>query len=228
MRWRGAQRPFWLTVSAASVAFAAVAARAQINAWLFGALLLIAWGLLAYGLSVLRVTKPLRLLVTATALALVVVVWNHTAPQPRIHLDAVRLRTLPSTASPGVVELLVRNSGAVPAHVVAFTVGHLAPLFRNARQLSAGRMESDLSERLERADRLPAVGTLVIQAGETARFDVDIPSSNRSWYIARGEATVLVTARLHYRDRVFRREKVFCLFANPQSGQWLLCPFLNE
>lgn len=216
-------------LSAAGVAFAAaLAGRAQIAPWLFGALLLIAWGLLAYGLNAFTVAKSLRLVLTATALALVVVVWNYTAPQPRLHLDAVRLGTFPSTASPGVLELAIRNSGEVPAHVVAFPVARLAPLYRNVRQLAAGGVEAELSERLERADRLPPAGTLMIPAGQTARVDVVIPSSERARYIGYRATTMLVTARLRYRDRGFVREKVFCVFANPPSGKWLSCPFLNE
>jgi hypothetical protein len=230
MRRRDARdRSLWWALSGACAALAAaLLGRAQLDPWLFGALLMIAWGLLAYGLGFLWVPRSLRLLLTATALALVVVVWNHTTPQPRIGLDAVRLRRLPSTARPGVVELVLKNSGGVAADIVVFPVAYLAPLFRNARELAAAHMEAELSERLKRADRVPPTGAIVVPAGQTARVDVDIPPSERAWYFQRGEVTVLVTARLHYRDRVFLREKVSCHFANPQSGQWLACPFLND
>jgi hypothetical protein len=89
-------------------------------------------------------------------------------------------------------------------------------------------VQGELSARLNRADRLPPTGTFVVPAGQTVHVGVDIPSSERAWYIGRGETTLLVAARLHYRDRVFRREKVFCHFANPPSGRWLPCPFLND
>jgi hypothetical protein len=69
---------------------------------------------------------------------------------------------------------------------------------------------------------------MVIPPGGTARIEVQIPPSQRSWFIARGEATVLVSARLRYRDRVFHRERVFCQFATPPSGPWSSCPFLNQ
>ena len=213
---------------AAGVALAtALAGRQRIDPWLFGALLLIAWGLLACGLSGLRVARPLRLLLTATLLALAVVVWNYTAPQPQIQLGGVRVQRLPSTISPGVVEVVIRNSGSLPADVAGSAVAHLAPLFRTARELAAGGVKADLSERLERAERLPSARTMMIPAGQTARIEVDIPPSQRSWYIGRGESTVLVTARVRFRDRVFLREKMFCVFANPPSGTWLSCPFLN-
>jgi hypothetical protein len=229
MGWRGFRTSPWQALAGAGVALAAaIAGRAHASAWLFGVLLLIAWGLLAHALSFLPVPRPLRLLITATALALAVVAWDYTAPQPRVHLDTVRLRVLPSTISPGVVELAVRNSGSVPAHIVAFPVAHLAPRFTSAGDLAAGRMEAELAERLTHARRWPAAGTLVIPAAQTAHVDVDIPPSERAWYIARGEATVLVAARLRYRDRVLVRETVICLFGDPRTGQWLSCPFLNE
>jgi hypothetical protein len=230
MGWRASPtRSRWWALSAAGVAAAAaVAGRAYINPWLFGSLLLIAWGLLAYGLTVLRVKRSLRQLLTATWLALAFVVWNHTAPQPRMQMNGVRLRTFPSTVSPGVVELVIHNSGSLPAHVVAFPVADLAPLFTTARELAAGGVEAELSERLERADRLPSQGTMMIPAGQNARVNVDIPPSQRAWHIGRGEVTVLVAARLRYRDRVFLREKAFCLFGSAPNGQWLECPFLNE
>jgi hypothetical protein len=199
-----------------------------IDPWLFGALLMIAWGLLAYALRFHPVPRVLRVLLTATALALVFVVWNYTTPQPRIGLDAIRLQRIPSTARPGVVEVVVRNSGSVAADVVAFPVAYMAPLFRNAQELAAGRVEAELSERLMRADRLPRSGAIAVPAGLTAALHVEIPASERAWYFQSGKLTVLVTARLQYRDRVFRRETVFCHFANPQSNQWLSCPFLND
>jgi hypothetical protein len=70
MRWRTAStRSRWWALAGAGVTLAtALAGRTRIDPWLFGALLLIVWGLLAYGLSVLRVARPLRLLLTATLL----------------------------------------------------------------------------------------------------------------------------------------------------------------
>jgi hypothetical protein len=222
-------RSHWGALIAGGIAFAAsLAGRELIDPWLFGVVLLIAWGLLAYGLSVLQVARPLRWLVVATLLALTVVVWNSTAPQPRIQLSAIRAQKLPSTASPGRVELVFANDGSLPADVAGSAVANLGPLFRTADGLVAGGVESEASSRLEQANPLSATGSMVIAPGQSVRVNVDIPPSERSWFVGRGEATVLVTARLRYRDRLFRREKTFCLFMTPPSGQWQSCPFLND
>jgi hypothetical protein len=221
-------RSVWWALPAAGVAIAAaVAARAPGGPWVFAILLLIAWGLLAYGLRALRIARAPRLIVIASLLALAVVVWSNLAPQPRLQLGHLRVQKLPSTISPGVVELLIRNDGEIPAHLVGAAVQHLA-LFKTAAGLVTGGVEAELSQRLTQAQRLPAVGTMLIPAGQTARLEVDIPPSQRSWYIARGQATVIVAARLRYQDRGFPREKILCLFTTPPSGQWLACPFLNE
>jgi hypothetical protein len=54
--------------------------------------------------------------------------------------------------------------------------------------------------------------------------EVEIPSSQRAWYLSSGQATVLVTARLRYRDRVFRRERMFCMFTSPPVQQLAVVP----
>ena len=164
--------------------------------------------------------------ICATVLALGVVIWNYLAPQPHIQLGEVRTRALPSTVSPGVVELVVRNGGSIPAHVVASTAGHLASVSPSAQQLSSGGVEAELTRQLQAAAALPPDGTTEIPVGQTMRLKVEIAPSQRSWFIARGEATMVVTARLRYRDRLFSRETMFCLFAN-RAGQWSPCPFLN-
>jgi hypothetical protein len=218
----------WWALPAAGVAIAAaVAGRVPAGPWLFGALLLVAWGLLAYGLRALRIGRTPRLIVVASLLALAIVVWSNLAPQPRLQLGHLRVQKLPSTISPGVVELVIRNDGALPANVVGSAAGHLA-LFKTASGLARAGVEAELSERLAQAQRWPAVGTMVIPAGETAGMEVGLPPSQRSWYLARGQATVIVAARLRYRDRGFAREKMLCLFTTPPSGQWLECPFLNQ
>jgi hypothetical protein len=220
---------WWAFAGGGATLAAAVAGRTQIDPWLFGALLLSAWGLLAHAVRLVPVTNLLRLLLIATSLALAVVAWSYTAPQPRMRLDGVQLQSLPSTVRPGAVELIVRNSGTVSADVVASTVAYLAPaFFRTAQALAAGSMEADLSRRLQQADPAPPTVTMVVPPGETARIEVLVPASERAWYIARGEATVVIAARFRYRDRLFVRERVFCHFANPPSGQWLSCPFLND
>jgi hypothetical protein len=207
---------------------ASVAGRERIDPWLFGVVLLIAWGLLSYGLSVLRVARPLRWLVIVTLFALTVVVWNYTARQPRIQLSAIRAQKLPSTVLPGRVELVFANDGSLPADVVGSAVATLGPLFRTGDGLVAGGMEAEESRRLEQAARVPAEGALVITPGKSVRVNVDIPPSERSWYVGSGQATVLVTARVRYRDRLFHRDKVFCLFMTPPSSHWQSCPFLNN
>lgn len=219
--------PWWGVPLAGVVAAAALTGRVYLGAWLFGALLLMAWGLLAYGLRALRIARPLWLMLAVSVLALVVVVWNEMAPQPRLALAEVRIERLPSTSSPGSVELVFRNSGSLPADVVGTSLAQLVSLFRTPSDLGGGMVLADLSNKLESGDRLPADGTLVVPPGQTVRAEVAIAPSPRAWYVGRGEVTVLVTARLRYRDRLLRREKDFCLFTNPPSGVWQSCPFLN-
>jgi len=222
-------RSRWWALLAGGVALAAaIAGSAQIGAWLFGVLLLIAWGLVAYGLTVLRIARPLRLVLYVSLLAVAFVLWNYTAPQPRIQLGGVRVQKLPSTISPGVVELVIHNSGPLPADVIGSAVGHLATQTRTAAALAAGGIGAELSKKLEGADAFPASGTMTIPPGQTTRVEVGIPPSQGAWYLSGGQATVLVTARLRYRDRIFHREKLFCMFATPPSNSWQACPFLND
>ena len=229
MQWdRGQTRTRWWALAAGAAGFAiAFSARAHLGAWLFGLLLLFAAALFAFGLSVIRIARPLRLMLALSVFALAAVIWHYMAAQPRLQLESVRVQKLPSTISPGVVELMIHNSGALPADVTGAAVADLGPLFRTPEALAAGGIETELADRLERADRLPT-GMMLIAPGETTRVQIDIPPTQRSWFIARGETTVLVTARLHYRDRLFVRERMFCVFSNPPSGQWSSCPFLNQ
>lgn len=211
-------------LAAGAALLTVIAFRAHLDPWLFGVLLILTWVLLAIGLRVAAIPRPLWLLVSVSSLALAFVAWNHLAPQARLQLGGVRLQSLPSTESPGLVEMTVRNSGSVAAAVAIEQAGHLASLFENARQLSGSGLERELSGRLTK----DAAGDIVIPPGQTARVDVAIPASQRSWLIGRGQATVLVTARLRYRDRIFPREQSFCLFASTRSEAWAPCPFLNE
>jgi len=223
------RRTGWWPLPAAGITLAtALAGREHVNPWLFGGLLLVAWGLLAFGLTAFRIATPFRLVLTATLLALAAVVWTYTAPQPRLQLEEVRIEKLPSTITPGVVEVVVRNSGSLPAEVVHSAAGQLATLFRTPRDLAAGGMEADLTKQLDRADPVPPTGTMAIAPGQSTRVAIAIPPTQRSWFIARREATMLVTARLRFRDRGFHRERVFCLFTTPPSGTWSECPFLNQ
>ena len=50
----------------------------------------------------------------------------------------------------------------------------------------------------------------------------------RAWEYSRGQLTVLVAARIRYRDRVFNREREFCQYMNPRTNEWRPCPFLND
>ena len=222
-------RSRWPALLAGVVAFAAaLGLRGQIGAWPFGVLLLIAWGLLAHGLGVLRIERPLRLMLVASLLVLAVVVWNYMAPQPRIQLGGIRVRKLPSTISPGAVELVIHNSGSLPADIVGSAVAQLAPVSRTAAGLAGSGAEAELSKGLAGAAPFPSDGATLIPPGQTTRVEVEIPSSQRAWYVASGQATVLVTARVRYRDRVFRRERMFCMFTTPPSSNWQSCPFLND
>jgi len=222
-------RSRWFALLAAVVAFvAALGGRDQIGAWPFGILLLIAWALLAYGITVLRIGTALRLMLVVSTLALAVFVWDYLAPQPRIQLGGVRVQKLPSTISPGVIELVIHNIGPLPADVVGSAAGDLVTQARTAAALVAGGAKAELSKGLEGADTFPSTGTMVIPPGQTTRVQVDVPASQRAWYFSSGQATVLVTARLRYRDRIFHREKQFCMFTTPPSSNWQSCPFLND
>ena len=137
--------------ASALVAVALLAAGRLINAWLFGLLLLVAWALLTYGLRAFVLKRSRQLVVSLTALVLVFVVWNYTAKQPRIAVEGVQLRKLPSTVQPGLVEIVVRNDGGVAADISVLPVGELAPLYRNARDLVAANVEGDLRGLMKKA-----------------------------------------------------------------------------
>ena len=166
--------------------------------------------------------------VALTLLVLAFVVWDKAAPQPRIKLETVQIRRLPSSGQSGLVELVVRNTGSRDAEIVAHPVAHITPLFRSAQALVAANMERELESRLDKAVPSPSGGTTSLPHGQTTTVGVPVPFSERMWQFGRGELTVLVAARIRYRDRIFTREHVLCQFANPRSSQWLPCPFLNN
>jgi hypothetical protein len=172
--------------------------------------------------------RALRVLVSAPLGVLAFVLWDHTAPQPRVQVDAVQLRKVPSTGQPGLVELVLRNNGNATVHMVVFPVAHLGGAFGSAQQLAAANMQRELAARLEEARPLPPAGTIDIEEGQTTLVNIEVPFTERAWLFGRGEATLIVAARVRYRDRVFHREKVFCQFTNPRSGAWVSCPFLNN
>jgi hypothetical protein len=198
------------------------------NPWLSGALWSVASALLVYGISRLRWKQSLKTLVSATICGLAFILWDHTARQPRIRVEAVQLRNLPSSVQPGLVELVMRNTGDEPASIVVFPVAYLAPLYRDAQDLVANKVEAELERRLEQAKPLPSTGTTHVENSQITVVDLTVPFSEHVWQFGRGELTLLVAARVQYRDRLFRREKVFCQFANPRSGNWVSCPFLNN
>jgi hypothetical protein len=172
------------------------------------------------------VEQPSRLLlVGATTLILGLVLWNYTARQPRIGIDSVQLRKVPSTVVPGAVELILRNAGGDPADIVVLSVGHLGQTFSGAERTR--KVEADLADRLKSARPLPPSGALVIPAKQTLAVSVEVPFSERAWVFDRGESTLLVAGRIQYRDRVFQREKRFCQFLNQKTNSWTSCPFLN-
>lgn len=197
-------------------------------AWLYGAIGLVVWALLAWAISRLGWKRPLKLLLSATLFGLGFMLWAYTAPQPTIRVEVVQLRRLPSSAQPGLVELIVRNTGENPAGIVVVPVAYLAPLFINAADLVRANVEGDLRKRLEQAKPVPSTGTLAVADGQTAVVEAPLPFSERAWDYARGHLTVLVAARIQYRDRVFNRERLFCQYMNPRSNEWRSCPFLND
>ena len=197
-------------------------------AWLYGATGLVIWAVLAWGISRSSWKRPMKLLVGATLLGLGLMLWAYTAPQPTIQVDVVQLRRLPSSAQPGLIELIVRNSGENPAGIVVVPVAYLAPLYLNAADLVRANVETDLRNRLDRATPFPPTGSLAVAEGQTAVVEAPLPFSERVWEYSRGQLTVIVAARIRYRDRVFNRERQFCQYMNPRSNEWRSCPFLNE
>ena len=225
----GERRDRWLLLGASAVlGIALIGGSRLINGWLFGLLLLVAWALLCRGLKPFAGTRWRHVLVSVTALLFVLVLWNYSARQPRIRVEAVHLRNLPSTAQPGRVELVVQNTGAVAADVEVVSASHLGRLFRNAGELVRANLEAELGEQLETHGASAANPVITINSGQTTRVNVEVPFSERAWMFGRGEATLVVAARIRYRDRVFRREKQVCQYADPQSGEWKSCPFLNN
>lgn len=197
-------------------------------AWLYGVAGLAIWSLLVWGVSRLSWKRPLKLLVSTTLLALGLMLWAYAAPQPGIRVDVVQLRRIPSSAQPGLIELVVRNSGETPAAIVVVPVAYLAPLYINAADLVRNNVDADLETRLEQAAPIPSTGTMPLGAGQTSVVETEVPFTERAWEYSRGQVTVLVAARIRYRDRVFNRQREFCQYMNPRTREWRSCPFLND
>ena len=197
-------------------------------AWLYGVMGLAIWACLAWGIGRLSWKRPLKILMIATLLALGFMLWAYVAPQPGIRVDVVQLRRIPSSAQPGHIELVVRNSGETPAGIVVVPVASLAPLYINAADLVRNNVEADLEKRLGDAAPVPPTGTIPLGPGQTSVVGTDLPFSERAWEYSRGQLTVLVAARIRYRDRVFNRERQFCQYMNPRTNEWRSCPFLND
>ncbi len=222
------KRGWILLGSGLGLVLALLATGRQMNGWLFGGLLLIASALLIQGLrSVL--TKTLHQAIgSVTTLVLAFVLWDQTASQPRIRVDEIQLRQLPSSGRTGAVELVLRNTGGVDAQVVAQSAGQLVSLYTSARDLDNSRVEADITRQLDGAEPTPSTGPLRVAEQQTAVLSVPVPFSERVWVYGRGESTLIVAAKIRYRDRFFNREKAFCQFTSLKSGQWVSCPFLNN
>jgi len=197
-------------------------------AWIYGVIALGIWALLALGISRLDWKRPLKLLMSATLLGLGLMIWAYMAPQPALRVEVAQLRRFPSSAQSGLVELVIRNSGEDPAGMVVVPVAYLAPLFINAADLVRANVDEDLQTRLERAKPVPATGTIGVAPGQTVVVEAPLPFSERVWDYNRGQLTLLVAARITYRDRVFTRERLFCQYMNPRSNEWRSCPFMND
>ena len=197
-------------------------------AWIYGVIALGIWALLAWGISRLDWKRTLKLLMSATLLGLGLMIWAYMAPQPALRVEVAQLRRFPSSAQSGLVELVIRNSGEDPAGIVVVPVAYLAPLFINAADLVRANVDEDLQTRLERAKPVPATGTIGVAPGQTVVVEAPLPFSERVWDYNRGQLTLLVAARITYRDRVFTRERLFCQYMNPRSNEWRSCPFMND
>ena len=220
------KRQRWVPLAASAVlAVLLIGTASLVNGWLYAGLLVAAWALLNYGVRPFVENRSRFVLVCLTTLILGFVLWNYTSRQPRIGIDEVLLRKVPSSVVPGSVDVIMRNAGSDPADIVLVSVGHLVAPFSSAR---AARVEADLLDRLTRAQPIPKSGTISVPPSQTATVSVEVPFSERAWVFDRGESTLLVAGRVRYRDRVFRREKEFCQLLNLRTGSWLSCPFLNN
>src|SRR4029079_9685407 len=127
-------------VAGAVLALALIGGASLINGWLYGALLLLAWATLIYGLRSFVLKRSRLIVISVTSLFLALMLWDYTARQPRIGVDEVQLRKVPSTVVPGSVDLLLRNAGGDPADLVVVSVGQLVAPFSSAR---ANKVEAD-------------------------------------------------------------------------------------
>ena len=219
----------WGLIAAVVVIGVALAVGSRtMNPWLSGVLWLGVWAVVAVLLRSLAVKRSMQITVNLTVLVLAFVVWNYTARQPRIRVEAIQLRHLPSSGRSGLVELTARNVGGSDANVVVQSAAVLSVFLRNAQEMRAANIQSQLEERLDKAKPMPADGTTAVAKDKTTLINVEVPFSERVWQYQRGNLTVVVASRIRYRDRLFTREKVFCQYANPQSGNWVSCPFLNN
>jgi len=222
------RRKRWAPLAASAVlAVVLIGGASLVTGWVYAGLLVAAWALLTYGLRSFVAQRSRLVLVSLTSLILAFMLWDYTARQPRIGIDEVQLRKVPSTVVPGSVELMLRNAGGDPADITVLSVGHLGETFSSGGS-GAARVEADLTQRLKRAQPVPPSGTLVVPSKQTASVSIEVPFSERAWVFDRGESTLLVAGRIRYRDRVFRREKQFCQFLNLRTNSWLSCPFLNN
>ena len=222
------KRGWVLLGSGLALVLALLAVGRQMNGWLFGGLLLIASALLIQSLRSLLSKKSHRAIGSLTTLVLAFVLWDQTASQPRIRVDEIQVRQLPSSAQPGVVELVLSNAGGVDAEAVALSAAQLVRLYTGAQDLTRSSVEADLSRLLREAKPTPPTGAIRVAEHGTAIVSVAVPFSERVWVYGRGESTLIVAAKIRYRDRFFRREKEFCQFTSLKSGQWISCPFLNN
>ena len=221
------KRQRWVPLVVATVlAVVLIGGASLINGWLYGGLLVAAWALLTYGLRAFVLKRSRLAIFSVTSLLLALMLWDYTARQPRIGIDEVQLRKVPSTVLPGSVELTLRNAGGDPADIVVLSVGHLSATFSGADRTR--KVEAEITDRLKGAKPTPTSGTLAVPSKQTAKVSVEVPFSERAWVFDRGESTLLVAGRIQYRDRVFQREKQFCQFLNLRTNSWVSCPFLNN
>lgn len=226
---RGGGRERWAPLAASAVlAVVLIGSANLINGWAYGGLLVVAWALLTYGLRSFVAQRSRLVLVSVTSLIVAFLLWDYTARQPRIGIDEVQLRKVPSSVVPGSVEVILRNAGGDSADIVVRSVGQLGALFTGADRARTAKVEAELNELLKRAQPVPPSGTLAVPSKQTAVVSAEVPFSKHAWVFDRGEATLLVAGRIQYRDRVFQREKQFCQMLNMRSNSWLSCPFLNN
>ncbi len=177
------------------------------NGWLFGLLLAGRVGVADLRPADLLCWKRSRQLLVGLTVprCLSLVLWDYTAPQPRIRLDAVQLQKDAVQRSARPRRVASCETAEMSRPTSRFCQSRIWRRSIRTRQRPARQPTSKptLRERLKQATPTAAAPDRSSTTGQTTLVNVEVPFSERAWQFARGELTVLVTARIQYRDRIF-------------------------